>query len=73
MSVNYHAFQSRGVVFAEQEGVSWQGREKFIGYDPSRIAKILGLAFDERYLYLTYFQTPYRLTLATGCLEKQED
>lgn len=73
MSVNYHAFQSRGVVFAEQEAVSQQWWEKFTSYDPSRIAGILGLTFDEEYLYLTYFQTPYRLTLATGRLEKQED
>lgn len=73
MSVNYHAFQSRGVVFADSEALSQQWWDKFAGYDPSRIAKILDLTADEQYLYLTYFQKPYRLNLISGHLEKQVD
>ncbi|MGI6010019.1 MAG: DUF3786 domain-containing protein [Ruminococcus sp.] len=73
MSVNYHAFQSRGVVFADSEALSQQWWDKFADYDPSRIAGILNLAADEQYLYLTYFQMPYRLNLSNGHLEKQKD
>ena len=73
MSINYHAFQSRGVVFAEQEAVSQQWWDKFTQYDPERISRILGLQRDERYLYLSYYQTPYRLDLANGHLSKQQD
>ncbi len=71
MSVNYHAFQSRGVRFAEYEVVSEQWRSTFAGFDPGRIAGILGLEADERYLYLSYFGVPYRLRLEDGHLEKQ--
>lgn len=72
MSVNYHAYQSRGVPFSEYEVVCGQWRQEFSGYDPGRIARILHLKSDEQYLYLTYFQCPYRLRLADGVLEKQE-
>lgn len=73
MSVNYHAFQSRGVPFSEYEVVSEQWHETFSGYDPERIAGILHLEFDEGYLYLAYFHIPYRLCLKNGHLEKQLD
>lgn len=73
MSVNYHAFQSRGVLFSNHEKVCEQWRTEFSGYDPERIAKILSLKKDENYLYLTYFQKPYRLHLADGILEKEEE
>lgn len=73
MSVNYHAFQSRGVPFSEYEAVSQQWREEFTGYDPSRIQKILHLEADENYLHLTYLGQPFRLRLADGILEKQEE
>lgn len=73
MSVNYHAFQSRGVPFANHEKVCEQWREEYTGYDPSRIVKILGLKADEQYLYISYFGVPYRLVLADGRLEKEMD
>ena len=72
MSVNYHAFQSRGFLFSEYEAVSGQWRTRFCGYDPSRIQKILKLTADPEYLYLQYFSIPYRLHLSDGILEKQE-
>lgn len=71
MSVNYHAFQSRGVLFANHELVCQQWREEFTDYDPSRTARILHLEADGQYLYLTYYQCPYRLRLSDGVLEKE--
>ena len=73
MSVNYHAFQSRGVLFTNHEKVCEQWREEYTGYDPSRIVKILHLKADEHYLYIPYFGVPYRLVLADGRLEKEMD
>lgn len=73
MSVNYHAFQSRGVPFSDYEVVCGQWQEEFTGYDPGRIARILHLKADDHYLFFTYFQNPYRLRLADGVLEKQKD
>ena len=72
MSVNYHAFQSRGVLFSNYEVVCRQWQEKFSGYAPGRIARILHLKTDDNYLYLTYFGALYRLRLTAGVLEKQE-
>jgi hypothetical protein len=71
MSVNYHAFQSIGVPFANYEKVCQQWRDAFSGYEPSRIAKTLNLTYDKDYLYVSYFGMPYRLALKTGILEKQ--
>ncbi len=71
MSVNYHAYQSRGVFFEEYEVVCQQWREEFSEYKPERIAKILHLETDQEYLYLTYFRCPYRLRLRDGVLEKE--
>lgn len=71
MSVNYHAFQSRGVLFTDYEIVCRQWREEFAGYDSRRIARILRLNTDEEHLYLTYFGHPYRLRLSDGVLEKE--
>lgn len=73
MSVNYHAFQSRGYLFSNSEAVCEQWRTAFSGYDPARIAQILSLHADETCLYLSYFQTPYRLRLRDGILEKSPD
>ncbi|MDY3917758.1 MAG: DUF3786 domain-containing protein [Candidatus Limivivens sp.] len=73
MSVNYHAFQSRGVLFDEYEKVSEQWREAFTGYDPERIARILKLQRDETYLYLSYLGTPYRLCLENGRLSGKKE
>lgn len=72
MSVNYHASQSRGVLFSEYETVCQQWRDEFSGFDPERIRKILHLDADPDYLYLTYYKVPYRLRLEDGILEKQE-
>lgn len=71
MSVNYHAFQSRGVLFSNYEVVCRQWQEEFSGFHPKRIAQILRLKADDKYLYLTYFQNGYRMRLADGILEKQ--
>lgn len=71
MSVNYHAFQNRGFLFTNSEVVSQQWRTAFSHYDPSRIAGILHLETDEAHLYLSYFQTRYRLRLEDGVLEKE--
>lgn len=73
MSVNYHAFQSRGVLFSEYEVVCEQWRERFTEYDPSRIARILGLESDDSFLFVLYLGERYRLRLSDGVLEKQTD
>lgn len=71
MSVNYHAYQNRGVLFSNHEKDCAQWRARFAGYDPARIAGILRFLADEKYLYLKYFQNSYRLCLADGYLEKE--
>lgn len=73
MSVNYHAFQSRGVLFSNYEVVCRQWQEEFSGYDSGRIVRVLHLEADDNYLYLSYFKNPYRLRLKDGVLEKQSD
>ena len=73
MSINYHAYQSRNVLFPEAGAVCEQWRAAFSGYDPRRIAGILDLVFDENFLYLKYFGIPYRLCLKTGVLEKKTE
>jgi hypothetical protein len=73
MSVNYHAFQSRNVIFPDAGAVCEQWRTAFSGYDPERIAAILDLRSDDAHLYLTYFGRSYRLCLENGILEKQEE
>lgn len=73
MSINYHAFQNRGYLFSDHEVLAQQWREKFAGYDPERISRILQLKTDEDYLYLTYFQRLYRLQRKDGFLEKEEE
>lgn len=73
MSVNYHAYQSKGVLFTNYEVVCGQWREAFTGYNPERIMKILHLARDEDHLYLTYLGEKYRLRLSDGVLEKQKE
>lgn len=71
MSVNYHAFQSRGVLFSEYEMVCRQWQQEFTGYDPARISRILHLRSDDQWLYLTYYGKMYRLNLEDGHLEKE--
>ncbi len=72
MSVNYHAFQSRGILFAESGAVCEQWRTRFRDFDPERIARILHLERDRKYLYIPYYGVQYRLRLADGCLEKKQ-
>ncbi|MBQ8305420.1 MAG: DUF3786 domain-containing protein [Blautia sp.] len=71
MSVNYHAYQNRGYLLGEHEADAEQWYEKFNGYDPERIAGILGLQRDDDYLYIPYFDDLYRLVLTTGRLERK--
>lgn len=73
MSVNYHAAQSRGVLFENHEKVSEQWRQEFSQYDPARIKNTLHLETDEEYLYLQYFSSLYRLCLKNGVLERKSD
>ena len=73
MSVNYHAFQCKGVLFSTYEKVCDQWQKEYSHYDPARINRILGLEYDDTYLYLTYFQLLYRLRLKDGVLEKKTE
>ena len=73
MSVNYHAYQCRGVLLKDYEALCEQWRELFTDYQPQRAASILKLKTDSCYLYLSYFRRPYRLRLADGVLEKEEN
>ena len=73
MSANYHAFQSRNVLFADSEAGSQQWWDRFAGYDPGRVSGILHLKTDESYVYIRYFHTWYRMNLENGHLEKEED
>lgn len=73
MSVNFHAFQNKGVLFAECEALCEQWHREFSGYKPERIAGILNLDYDETHIRLTYFQTAYRMRLKDGRLEKQTE
>lgn len=72
MSINFHAYQSRGYLFENYEAQCEQWRSIFSGYDPVRTAKILYLQYDEEYLYLQYYQKEYRLSLRHGILYKKE-
>lgn len=71
MSINYHAFQSRGVLFSDHEAVCRQWRETFSGYSPEHISGILHLEMDPDHLYVNYFRKRYRLCLENGILEKE--
>lgn len=73
MSINYHAYQNRGFAFSTFEEVEKQWLARFAGFDPSRIAKILGLTCDPDYLYIKYFGRDYRLNLKLGRIEKKYD
>ena len=73
MSVNFHAFQNKGVPFEECEALYEQWHEEFAGFDPERVAKILQLDYDKTHVYLSYFQIPYRMRLKDGHLEKQTE
>lgn len=70
MSANFHAYQNRGFLFTGYEVICGKWRETFTNYDPERAVKALNLKADETHLYLTYFDTAYRLSLSDGVLEK---
>ena len=72
MSVNFHAFQNIGVLFAECEALYEQWTQEFTGFKPERISRILKLKYDEEYLYITYFDVLYRLEIKEGKLSKQD-
>ncbi len=73
MSINYHAYQNRGFAFSIFEEVEKQWVSRFEGFDPARIAGILGLEYDSDHLYIKYFGNDYRLDLKTGRIEKRSD
>ncbi|MBE6015598.1 MAG: DUF3786 domain-containing protein [Lachnospiraceae bacterium] len=73
MSINYHAYQNRGFTFGTFEEIAKIWLERFRGYNPDRIAGILGLKYDEKYLYIEYFGREYRLNLEIGRIEKKSD
>lgn len=73
MSINFHAFQNKDVLFTECEVLYEQWTKEFTGFQPERISKILNLKYDEENLYITYFDKLYRLCLKDGRLEKQGD
>ena len=70
MSINYHAYQNRGFKFSTFEEIEKQWLERFAGYNPERIAGILGLTYDADFLYIKYYGEEYRLNLALGRIEK---
>lgn len=71
MSINYHAYQSRGYIFENFELLCEQWRGIFTAYVPDRVASILNLNFDDTHLYIPYLGDSYRLCLENGILEKQ--
>ena len=73
MSINYHAYQNRGFAFSTFEEIERQWTARFAGFDPERIAKILGLTYDENFLFIRYFGGEYRLNLKLGRIEKKTD
>ncbi|MDO5411394.1 MAG: DUF3786 domain-containing protein [Lachnospiraceae bacterium] len=73
MSINFHAYQCRGYLFRDYEGICKQWLTAFTNYDPARVMEILDLKRDDDFLFLTYFQRPFRLRLANGVLEKKLD
>ncbi len=73
MSASYHALQNRGCLFSTHEALSRQWRDEFTLYDPDRISSILNLQKDEDCLYVSYFETLYRLRLLDGVLEKEDN
>ena len=73
MSINYHAYQNRGFAFSTFEEMERQWLERFAGFDPARIAGILGLDYDEDFLYIRYYDEDYRLSLKLGRIEKKSE
>lgn len=73
MSINFHAYQSRGYLFENYEAQCEQWRSRFTKYDPDRVSQILNLKYDDTYLYIVYYHQNFRLCLENGILEKQKD
>ena len=73
MSINYHAYQNRGFLFSTFEEMEKQWLARFAGFDPVRIAGILDLDYDDRFLYIKYFGEAYRLNLKLGRIEKKSE
>ena len=71
MSINFHAQQNRGFRFSVIEEIQRKWRERFTGYDPERVCRILGLERDDKYLYVRYYDDLFRLRLADGVMEKK--
>ena len=71
MSINFHAYQSRGYLFENFEVQCEQWRSLFTGYDPVRVSRILQFSYDSEYLYIPYFGETYRLRVENGVLEKR--
>ena len=71
MSINFHAQQNRGFRFSVIEEIQREWRERFTGYDPERVCRILDLARDENYVYVVYYGETFRLRLSDGVLEKK--
>lgn len=71
MSINYHAYQNRGFPFSTIEEIRRKWRDIFTGFDPDRVAGILGLERDHEYLYIEYYDDIFRLRLTDGVLEKK--
>lgn len=71
MSINYHAYQSRGYLFENFEVQCEQWRNLYTGFDPVRVAGILNLTYNCDYVYVSYYRQAYRLCLSDGVLEKQ--
>ena len=73
MSSNYHAVQNKGFPFTGIEEIARKWRKMFSHYDPRRASQILSLNYDERFLYIDYLFSSYRLRLEDGYLEKKLD
>lgn len=71
MSINFHAYQSRGYLFENFEVQCEQWRTLFSNYNPERVSRILQLNYNEDYLFLTYFGNAFRLNLKSGVIEKK--
>ena len=48
-----------------------QAKARFLTYDHGRLARKLDLAMDEQYIYVNLLCQPYRVSRATGDLERQ--
>ncbi|SFB28152.1 protein of unknown function [Acetitomaculum ruminis DSM 5522] len=73
MSINYHAFQNRGVAFSEHEEDAIIWYQKFSGFNPQKISNILHLQIIDGNPHIRYFNNEYRLNCQNGKIEKLID